>query len=261
MSARARAALKPRLACLAPKPPLPCARFSAPPTPAALPPPLACAGPTVYDSAHVGHARNYLSFDIVRRVLEDYFGYNCLYVMNVTDVDDKIILRARRNHLLAAYRAAAQDSQQVFQDATAALAAAVDKQRGKVADAEAALADAAAEGTVPLPCGGSTSSSAAVEKRREELGTKVGEEALLLGKQEAAAAALAAAGAGAGVQRLLEVAGDALAEQLDRQLGATVTDPAIYRAHAARCGAVRGMAIMQACSARHVRCHCSVVDV
>lgn len=144
------------------------------------------AGPTVYDSAHVGHARNYLSFDIVRRVLEDYFGYNCLYIMNVTgeggwravfftdgcaadvppppplaaqafchggsrgrradllqirckldadnaapaalvfveacvlcalkhaccllphaDVDDKIILRARRNHLLASYREAA----------------------------------------------------------------------------------------------------------------------------------------------------------
>lgn len=59
----------------------------------------------MYDSAHVGHARNYLSFDVVRRVLEDYFGYACLYVMNVTDVDDKIILRARRNHLLASYRA------------------------------------------------------------------------------------------------------------------------------------------------------------
>jgi cysteinyl-tRNA synthetase len=54
-------------------------------------------GPTVYDSAHMGHARNYVTFDIVRRVLEDYFGYSCLFVMNVTDVDDKIILRARRN--------------------------------------------------------------------------------------------------------------------------------------------------------------------
>ena len=32
-------------------------------------------GPTVYDSAHVGHARNYMSFDIVRRVLEDYFQF------------------------------------------------------------------------------------------------------------------------------------------------------------------------------------------
>ena len=36
-------------------------------------------------------------------MLEDYFGYSCLFVMNVTDVDDKIILRARRNHLLASY--------------------------------------------------------------------------------------------------------------------------------------------------------------
>ncbi len=30
-------------------------------------------GPTVYDSAHMGHARNYVTFDIVRRILEDYF--------------------------------------------------------------------------------------------------------------------------------------------------------------------------------------------
>lgn len=33
-------------------------------------------GPTVYDSAHLGHLRNYVGFDIVRRVLEDYFGYD-----------------------------------------------------------------------------------------------------------------------------------------------------------------------------------------
>ena len=64
-------------------------------------------GPTVYDSAHVGHARNYVTFDILRRVLEDYFGYNILFVMNVTDVDDKIVLRARRNHLLRRYSDAA----------------------------------------------------------------------------------------------------------------------------------------------------------
>lgn len=59
-----------------------------------------CCGPTVYDVAHIGHARNYVTFDIIRRVLEDYFGYNVTYVMNVTDVDDKIILRARRRHLM-----------------------------------------------------------------------------------------------------------------------------------------------------------------
>lgn len=38
----------------------------------------------------MGHARAYVTFDIVRRVMEDYFGYRCLYVMNVTDIDDKV---------------------------------------------------------------------------------------------------------------------------------------------------------------------------
>jgi len=45
----------------------------------------------VYDYSHVGHARSYVGFDILRRILEDYFGYNIVYVVNVTDVDDKII--------------------------------------------------------------------------------------------------------------------------------------------------------------------------
>ena len=57
-------------------------------------------GPTVYDAAHIGHARNYMTFDIIRRVLRDYFNYDITYVMNITDIDDKIILRARQGHLL-----------------------------------------------------------------------------------------------------------------------------------------------------------------
>ena len=60
-------------------------------------------GPTVYDSAHLGHARAYVTFDIIRRIMEDYFGYNINYTMNITDIDDKIILRARRNYLIAEY--------------------------------------------------------------------------------------------------------------------------------------------------------------
>lgn len=52
-------------------------------------------GPTVYDSAHVGHAMSALVFDIVRRYLI-YKGYDVQYVMNFTDVDDKIIDRAQR---------------------------------------------------------------------------------------------------------------------------------------------------------------------
>ena len=65
-------------------------------------------GPTVYDASHIGHARNYIAFDIVRRVMLDYFGFDIMYVMNITDIDDKIILRTHRNHLeqmLAAVRA------------------------------------------------------------------------------------------------------------------------------------------------------------
>ncbi|KAK4514775.1 Pre-mRNA-splicing factor SYF2 [Mucor velutinosus] len=56
-------------------------------------------GPTVYDASHMGHARTYLSMDIIRRVLEDYFKYDVLFVQNVTDIDDKIILRARQQYL------------------------------------------------------------------------------------------------------------------------------------------------------------------
>lgn len=50
-------------------------------------------GPTVYDSAHVGHAMSSLVFDIIRRYLE-FSGYQVRHVMNYTDVDDKIIQRA-----------------------------------------------------------------------------------------------------------------------------------------------------------------------
>ena len=50
-------------------------------------------GPTVYADAHIGHAMSAIVFDVVRRYLE-YRGYYVRYVMNFTDVDDKIIARA-----------------------------------------------------------------------------------------------------------------------------------------------------------------------
>ena len=51
-------------------------------------------GPTVYDSAHMGHARNYVNFDVLRKVMSTYFRYDVRFVMNVTDIDDKIVMRA-----------------------------------------------------------------------------------------------------------------------------------------------------------------------
>lgn len=47
-------------------------------------------GPTVYDDAHLGHARNYVSTDIIRRIMRDYFKFDVHFVMNITDVDDKV---------------------------------------------------------------------------------------------------------------------------------------------------------------------------
>jgi len=53
-------------------------------------------GMTVYDYCHVGHARVMVVFDVVARYLR-YSGYSLTYVRNVTDIDDKIIQRARDN--------------------------------------------------------------------------------------------------------------------------------------------------------------------
>ena len=52
-------------------------------------------GPTVYAEAHLGHAMSALVFDIARRYLE-YKGFEVRYVMNFTDVDDKIINKANQ---------------------------------------------------------------------------------------------------------------------------------------------------------------------
>ncbi len=51
-------------------------------------------GPTVYDSAHLGHARTYICTDAVRRILTDVLDIDVNFAMGVTDIDDKIITRA-----------------------------------------------------------------------------------------------------------------------------------------------------------------------
>ncbi|MDK1287479.1 cysteine--tRNA ligase [Pseudoalteromonas umbrosa] len=53
-------------------------------------------GITIYDFCHVGHARTYVSFDVINRYFR-YLGYDVTYVRNITDVDDKIIKRAAEN--------------------------------------------------------------------------------------------------------------------------------------------------------------------
>ncbi|MCD6504236.1 class I tRNA ligase family protein, partial [Candidatus Bathyarchaeota archaeon] len=51
-------------------------------------------GPTVYDYIHIGNARSFVAFDVVRRYLE-YKGFKVRFVSNITDVDDKTIRRAK----------------------------------------------------------------------------------------------------------------------------------------------------------------------
>lgn len=65
-------------------------------------------GPTVYGPPHVGHARSYVNFDVIKRFFE-YSGYKVKYVQNITDVghivgdtddgDDKILLQASKENL------------------------------------------------------------------------------------------------------------------------------------------------------------------
>ncbi|KAK4994585.1 hypothetical protein LTR66_005421 [Elasticomyces elasticus] len=61
-------------------------------------------GPTVYEDAHLGHAKNYVSTDIIRRIMKNYFGFRVKFVMNTTDLDDKIILKGRQQYLLARFK-------------------------------------------------------------------------------------------------------------------------------------------------------------
>lgn len=70
-------------------------------------------GPTVYDDAHLGHARSAIAFDLLRRVLEAS-GYEVTFVKNFTDIDDKIIAKMNQTgeslesvteHFIARYKA------------------------------------------------------------------------------------------------------------------------------------------------------------
>ena len=52
-------------------------------------------GPTVYDVPHLGHARTALTYDTLKRYLE-WDGYDVVLVSNITDIDDKIIERSKK---------------------------------------------------------------------------------------------------------------------------------------------------------------------
>ena len=54
-------------------------------------------GPTVYNYFHIGNARPFIMFDLLRRYFE-YCGYQVKFVQNFTDIDDKVINKANEEH-------------------------------------------------------------------------------------------------------------------------------------------------------------------
>lgn len=181
-------------------------------------------GPTVYDSSHIGHARNYVTFDILRRILEGFFNYRVQYVMNITDVDDKIINKARRNYLLEQYLATAYEAKTVLSNLNVAFEEEILKQEKKLKVAQNEFDEA-------------TSS-----RRKDELADKIKQEQLKLQKLQELNGAVKertekslATGGKLGIDLLIsDGVGDVLASYLDAKEGSTVTDLAIYRAHAAK---------------------------
>ncbi|KAI9183894.1 cysteinyl-tRNA synthetase [Blastocladiella emersonii ATCC 22665] len=180
-------------------------------------------GPTVYDSAHIGHARLYLSIDVMRRILEEYFGYHVNMVMNITDIDDKIILRARQTYLFDQFANARRA-------AGKGLTAEVHEEilefwKNHVARA---FGDAAANDWPRFH-------AVAKDQKTGDLVTDY-KHALKLGQAAAAWDALQAhraPGTAADLDAVLEATRDILSPALDVALGSTVTDHHIFRELAA----------------------------
>ncbi|MCM8795563.1 MAG: cysteine--tRNA ligase [Candidatus Omnitrophica bacterium] len=81
-------------------------------------------GPTVYDEPHIGHARSVYVFEVIRRYLV-YKGYKVKFVRNITDVDDKIIEKARKEYpqedLNISFRKVADKYLRLYQEALSKL--------------------------------------------------------------------------------------------------------------------------------------------
>ncbi|KAH8831464.1 tRNA synthetases class I (C) catalytic domain-containing protein [Flagelloscypha sp. PMI_526] len=191
-------------------------------------------GPTVYDASHMGHARNYVSQDVLRRILSDYFGYDVHFVQNVTDIDDKIIERARQNHLF-----------DLFREETKSIAPPLLSQ---VQDAfnlylRTKVAKGLPESDLPIEPGTEEASWTRISSQILDAGWKKAglarEEKFEMYFQSAAKAhqALAAAHAKsssendsqAAAHLLIDEARDVLTTSLDAQYKSTISDPAISR--------------------------------
>ncbi|GAA5977435.1 hypothetical protein JCM10908_004979 [Rhodotorula pacifica] len=196
-------------------------------------------GPTVYDASHMGHARNYMAQDIMRRILRDFFGYEVNFVMNITDVDDKIILRGRHSHLLRQYIAACTattDSStisRVLRETSTAWAAYVNKYIARIPTEQTQGDDfAAAEAAWSrIRSQAEDAEWREAQKVADEkfsmhfASVAAGYAGLQAAKNKQATASIGAED----LTALIEANRDALGMWLDKQYGAEVTDPAVFR--------------------------------
>ena len=70
-------------------------------------------GPTVYDFPHIGNGKTYIQFDVLAKSLR-YSGYNVFYLQNITDIDDKILNRAKE--LGIPWKELAEKYEKIYQD-------------------------------------------------------------------------------------------------------------------------------------------------
>ncbi|KAJ3189151.1 hypothetical protein HDU85_002776 [Gaertneriomyces sp. JEL0708] len=180
-------------------------------------------GPTVYDKSHMGHARAYITFDILRRIMEDYFGYDVFYVMNITDVDDKIIKAARYKYLFDNFRKQNQNlSAELVQTVHDAWISYVNAKLGPTAAADfQTFATKYTNKEVTPP----------EDEPKYDLYVKTA-----IRTHEAIASARAVikeTGEAVSAESLLNASFDIIADALDKKDGLSVTDPAVFREFAA----------------------------
>ncbi|WFC93795.1 cysteine--tRNA ligase [Malassezia brasiliensis] len=204
-------------------------------------------GPTVYDASHMGHARNYVTQDIIRRIMRDYLGYDVQFVMNITDIDDKIIVRARQAYLLEQFRAQhpaltralldeVQEAWRAFFRKTLVHFAPPAPPHETESDPQAAEAarsgEAGWEAVVRLAEDEAWRANAALQEPKFAMWMRA-----LQTSREALVGAAVALGAGETTpeqsKALIDASEDILNQYLDKTLGHTVADPAVFRKLAA----------------------------
>mmetsp|Transcript_22684 Transcript_22684/g.41060 ORF Transcript_22684/g.41060 Transcript_22684/m.41060 type:complete len:857 (+) Transcript_22684:94-2664(+) len=169
-------------------------------------------GPTVYDVAHMGHARAYLTFDILRRIMSNYLGFEVKYQINITDIDDKIILRARQNKLFDDFKAEA--LKMTSADLAKVVAAAMEMKSAKLKKKapQAPQADA-------------------TQKEKQEFETLKQEHELKVGQHAELQTKVDAALTSGQAEQIASTAREVLMEKLDKEKGHTVSDHSIFDAH------------------------------